>query len=573
MRRELYYGDNLSVLRESIPDESVDLVYLDPPFNSQADYNVFFHDHVGEQSGAQILAFGDSWEWNEASRDALAAIKPWNERLYHHLENIVGGLGHGNSLSAYLVMMSIRLLHMHRVLKPSGSLYLHCDPTASHYLKTVLDFIFGMENFRTEVVWKGADAHNDAKKQYAGVTDRILFYSKDYRRHYFRPQHGPFSEKTLREWYLGLEFPDGSTRRMSKEEIESQIIPPNARRFNSGDLRSPSPRPNLIYEYKGFQPHKNGWAVSREKMEELDIQGRLIFPKEPTGRIMRKRYLDEAKGPVLTDLWTDVSQIRGHDVERLGYPTQKPVALLKRIVEASCPENGVVLDPFCGCGTSICAAESLNRQWVGIDITYLSIGLIQLRLERDFRLKAKDYTTIGSPVNAAEARNLAETDPYGFQFWVNARLEARSPGAVSDGRKGKKGADTGIDGLLYFRTPDALEIEKTVISVKAGKKPGPTTLRDLRGTVEREKAAIGVLVVAHPPTKKMLEEAHAAGDYHWNGRRFPRLQILTAEQLIAGEGVKLPTGSVNVTFEQKVARSLTGKRAKDRGAAPLFASD
>ncbi|WP_295822382.1 DNA methyltransferase [uncultured Deinococcus sp.] len=568
--KNLYFGDNLTVLREHIPDASVDLIYLDPPFNSQADYNVIFKDQTGKESGAQSLAFKDTWQWGGESEQALEDLMRGHGSLASFLTDLVGFLNH-NSLSAYLAMMSVRLVELHRVLKPTGSLYLHCDPSASHYLKMIMDVIFGPQNFKNEIVWRGADAHNDAKKQFASVCDRLLFYAKDVQQSRFTPLHVPFPDKTLREWYLQLELPDGTTRRMTRDEVETQRIPPGARRFNTGDLRSPSPRPNLTYDYKGFKPHPNGWAVSRERMAELDASGRLIFPKSPDGRIMRKRYLDEATGPVMSDVWTDISQVRGHDRERLGYPTQKPVALLERILEASSVPGDVVLDPFCGCGTTISAAEKLGRQWIGIDVTHLSVSLIKARLKRDFDLiVGKDYQEIGTPRDLQAAQYFAESNPHQFQFWIVGEIGAQPFGAIGDSKQGKKGGDTGIDGQLFFRTPDGGKVERVIVSVKAGRNLNPAMVRDLRGTVEREKAAVGVLLLAHPPTKGMVQEAAQAGAYSWGGRTFPKLQILTVEQLLSGQQPLLPRGVVNVSYEQKAAKSLTGKGKKDRGADPLL---
>ncbi len=288
----LYYGDNLKVLRQHIPTESIDLIYLDPPFNSNRNYNVLFKDESGLDSEAQITAFEDTWHWNnvaEKTYDELVTESADHiSKMIASLRDFIGT----NQMMAYLVMMAARLIELHRVLKPTGSLYLHCDSTANHYLRIVLDTIFDPKNFRNEIIWKRSDAHNDAKKQYGMVSDHILFYSRS-KDTIFNRQYGGFQEQTLRDWYQYLEFPDKTVRRMKKEERETQIIPPEARRFNTGDLRSPNPRPNLMYDYKGYKPHRNGWAVSYEKMCDLDAQGLLLFPSNLEGRIMRKRYLDE----------------------------------------------------------------------------------------------------------------------------------------------------------------------------------------------------------------------------------------------------------------------------------------
>jgi site-specific DNA-methyltransferase (adenine-specific) len=567
--KALYYGDNLDVLK-GLPDEWVDLVYLDPPFNSNADYNVLFREHSGSLSQAQISAFEDTWQWGPESAKAVDELLKTRGDLGAFLDFTVRRLGH-NALSAYLVMMAIRLVELHRVLKSTGTLYLHCDPTASHYLKAILDLIFDPANFRNEITWKRSDAHNDAKHQFPRLADRILLYAKSDQA-FFQPQHSGFPEKTLRDWYLYLELPDGSVRRMTKEERHSQVIPKGARRFNAGDLRSPNPRPNLTYDYKGYRPHKNGWAVSREKMEELDAAGLLLFPSNPGGRIMRKRYLDESVGPTVGDVWTDIPQIRGHDAERLGYPTQKPVALLERIINASSRLGDTVLDPFCGCGTAVDAAEKLGREWVGIDITYLAVNLIQARLRRDQGLQSgKDYVLEGTPTDLAGAHYLFEhgdDGPYQFQFWVLGLIGAQPYGMGATGR-GKKGGDTGIDGLMYFRTPGGEKVETAVVSVKGGKRLAPGMVRDLESVVRREKAAIGVFLSLEEPTQGMRQEAAKHGVYHYGDQVLDRIQIITVAELFAGKRPMVPIGALNVSLEQRDV--MTVKRDKrSKVMKPLF---
>jgi site-specific DNA-methyltransferase (adenine-specific) len=390
-KNTLFYGDNLPILREYIADESVDLVYLDPPFNSSRTYNILFKDESGKESEAQITAFDDTWHWNQAAAQTYQALATSNRvniaTMMSALRQFIGA----NQMMAYLVMMAARLVELHRALKPTGSLYLHCDPTASHYLKMVLDTIFGPQNFCNHLVWQRSDTHNDARKQFPAISDHILFYRKS-ERQIFHQQHTPHADKTLKEWYLYLELPDGTVRRLTKQERETQQIPFGARRFNMADMTSPNPRPNLMYEYKGYPYPPKGWRYSREKMEELDRQGKLLFPTNPDGRIMLKRYLDEQQGVTIGDVWVDIDQLRASMSERLGYPTQKPLALLERIIQASSNPGDMVLDPFCGCGTTIAAAQKLGRQWIGIDITHLSIALQKYRLKDSFGLvEKKDY--------------------------------------------------------------------------------------------------------------------------------------------------------------------------------------
>ena len=551
MRNTLYYGDNLAILREHIDDASVDLIYLDPPFNSARSYNVLFKHESGDAAEAQLKAFDDTWHWGQEA-----------EHTFHELvtqgsppvANMIGAMRQfigDNQMMAYLVMMAARLVELHRVLKPTGSLYLHCDPTASHYLKVVLDTIFGAENFRNEIAWKRADAHNDAKKQFGMISDRIFLYARS-KQAVFVPQHAGFQERTLREWYQYLEFPDGNVRRMTKEERETQKIPTGARRFNTSDLRSPNPRPNLMYDYKGYKPHRNGWAVSYDKMVELDARGLLLFPSSLDGRIMRKRYLDEQPGAVVGDVWTDISQIRGTDAELLGYPTQKPVALLERIISASSNPGDVVLDPFCGCGTTIAAAQKLGRHWIGIDITNLAIALQKYRLQDAYGLEAgQDYLVIGEPVDLASAAQLAQESRHQFEWWALSLIRAQpiNPGD-SSGKKGKKGADRGIDGQIVFIDDSSGKPKRIIVQVKSGH-VSASIVRDLRGVIEREGAALGVLITLDPPSQPMKTEAAAAGYYTspgW-GRDYPRLQILTVEGLLAGvERLDRPPAAV--TFKQ-----------------------
>ena len=263
---------------------------------------------------------------------------------------------------AYLCMMAVRLLELHRVLKATGSLYLHCDPTASHYLKILLDATFGAHNFRNEITWKrrvGMSSAVHKSNRFGICTDIILFYAKSAEAQFF-PQYNRDSPEY--QAYVAERF---------------TMIDEQGRKFRTDNLTNPAFRPNLIYEYKGYKPTVNGWAITREKMEQWDKEGRLYFPKNKDGRIARKRYLDELKGMPIQNLWTDIPEINSQAQERLGYPTQKPVALLERIIAASSREGDVVLDPFCGCGTTIHAAQKLKREWIGIDITHLAISLIE----------------------------------------------------------------------------------------------------------------------------------------------------------------------------------------------------
>jgi len=542
-KNQLYYGDNLEVLRQHIKDESVDLIYLDPPFNSRQDYNVLFAEKDGTRSSSQIMAFEDTWEWNVDAERAYEEIVEQGGRVSDAMRAFRTFLGHSDMM-AYLAMMAPRLIELKRALKVTGSIYLHCDPTASHYLKMLMDAVFGTMAFRNEITWKRTSGHNDAVRQFGAVTDTILFYSKgdDYP---FHVQYMPYSRSYIETFYVHSD-PDG-------------------RRWRRSDLRSPHPRPNLIYEYKGWKPHPNGWAVSKEVMERLDREGRLHFPKKATGRIQLKRYLDEMPGQPCTNSWDDIPPIHALTAERLGYPTQKPEALLERIIKSSSNEGDLVLDPFCGCGTAIAAAQKLSRRWIGIDITHLAIGLIKKRLDDAFGESVRNtYEVIGEPVDLTGAQELATNDPYQFQWWALSLVGSRP-------MEQKKGADRGIDGRLYFHDePRGGKTKQIIFSVKAGHVQS-AYVRDLRGVIEREDAQIGVLISMEAPTKPMLKEAAEAGFYKPPGLedRYPRIQILTIEELLAGKRVEYPR-LLEVTFK-KAPKARPA--AEKKGQLPFEATE
>ena len=532
----LYYGDNLDVLRRYVADESVDLVYLDPPFNSNATYNVLFKEHSGEKAASQIKAFEDTWTWDqEAARSYFETVQAGGE-VANALQAFYTLLGESNMM-AYLAMMAPRLVELRRVLKPTGSIYLHCDPTASHYLKLLLDAVFGPENFVSEVVWRRTSAHSNASRKYAAVHDILLFYGKRSPRRTWNKQFEPYSEDYIQTHFVHVD-PDG-------------------RRFRRVDMRSPGPRPNLRYDYTAsngitYKPHPNGWVVSREKMEELDREGRLFFPAKKDGRLRRKLYLDDSAGVPVSDNWTDIKPIFATGAERLGYPTQKPEALLERIITASSNEGDVVLDPFCGCGTAVAVAHRLKRRWVGIDITHLAVNLMKHRLLNAFGESVKDeYEVIGEPVDLEGARQLAADDPYQFQWWALGLVGARPV-------EQKKGADKGIDGRITFHEGKPTDVKHILLSVKAGANIGAAMVRDLRGVVEREKAAIGVLISMEPPTKPMREEAASAGFYTSPWGNHPRLQLFTVAALLDGMRIDAPPlGQVGQTFK-KAPRAKPG---------------
>ena len=519
---QLFYGDNLDVLRRYIKDDSVDLVYLDPPFKSNQDYNVLFAEKDGTAAAAQFRAFEDTWEWNQDSAALYEQLVEGGGRVSDVMQAFRRFLG-TNDMLAYLTMMAPRLVELCRVLKSTGSIYLHCDPTASHYLKILLDAVFGPENFRNEIVWKRTSAHNDARRRFGIQNDSLLLFSKADGATFNRA-YGAYSDSYIKSHY--------------------SMIDKDGRRYTTRDLRSPGPRPNLTYDYKGYKPHPNGWSVSFEVMQDLDAKGLLYFPKDKSGRLRIKRYLDEMPGTPFGNVWDDISPINSQAQERLGYPTQKPEALLERLIKASSNEGDTILDPFCGCGTAISVAQRLNRNWIGIDITHLAIGLIKSRLRDAFGEEvAKTYAVIGEPTSLPDAAELAKEDPYQFQWWALGLVGARRTDQ-------KKGADHGIDGRLFFHDEGGTgKTKQILLSVKAGH-VNVSQLRDLRGVIDREKAEIGVLLCLEDVTKPMRTEAASAGFYKSPWGNHPRLQILTIGELFEGKGIDYPHPAGNLTFKR-----------------------
>ncbi len=545
MSGELFYGDNLDVLRRYIADESVDLVYLDPPFNSNATYNVLFSERDGARSTAQIKAFGDTWQWDREAAAAYEEVVEAGGDLSRAMQAFRTILSHSNML-AYLAMMAPRLRELHRTMKPTGSLYLHCDPTASHYLKLLLDSVFGPRCFRSEIVWKRSSAHSDTKQGrriHGHIHDVLLFYTKG-DEWTWNPLFTPYDEAYIESKYRHVE-------------------PETGRRYRLSDLTAAKPGGDTSYEWHGRRPYRGRyWAYSREKMDEFKAKGLIRFPDKPDGVPELKRYLDEQPGVPLQDLWTDLDPINAKAAERLGYPTQKPESLLERIVESSSNEGDVVLDPFCGCGTAVAVAEKLDRDWVGIDLTYLATHLIKSRL-LDALGEGVDYTVTGEPTTAEDAARLAKEDPDQFEAWALGLVGARSTTK-------KKGADGGIDGRLIFHEKPEGKTRQVLISVKAGK-VGVSHVRDLRGVIDPEETEIGVLISMRPPTKPMREEAASASFYRSGSEgvgswgEHPRIQLLTIEELLSGNRIDMPPLSGNLTF----ARSPVVERRRPT-TEPLF---
>ena len=516
-KNKLYFGDNLKILREYVPGASVDLIYLDPPFNSSATYNVLFKEKSGEESAAQITAFEDTWQW---SKDAEAVYRELVEsgprKLADLMQALLAFLGR-NDMMAYLVMMAIRLVELHRVLKPTGSIYLHCDPTASHYLKLLMDSMFGPEHFLAEVTWKRTGTHSDAKR-WSPVADILLHYARN-DNPTWNPLHEPHSEGYISDKY--------------------RFTDPDGRRYRLDNMTSPKPRPNMMYNWKGHGSPPLGWRYSKETMAKLDAEGRIWYPDSKSKRPQLKRYLNEMSGVLAGNVWTDIDPINSRAQERLGYPTQKPEALLERIIKASSNEGDVVLDPFCGCGTAIAVAERLKRRWIGIDITYLAINLVQRRLRDHHPTDLSPYEIIGAPTDVQGAEALKEISPHQFEWWAVDLVNARPA------RDHKKGADTGIDGYIPFFDDKSGQAKQVIVQVKSGY-VGVNHVRDLKGVLEREKAAIGALITLREPTRPMLTEAAATGFYESKDfpGRYPRLQILTIAELLAGKKLEYPAHRV-----------------------------
>ncbi|MER5681475.1 MULTISPECIES: DNA methyltransferase [Streptomyces] len=514
---QLYYGDNLSVLRRHIEPESVDLVYLDPPFNSNRSYNVLFKEKNGDESPAQIEAFGDTWVWSHETEslfrelldgDIPLAVKDALEAF----RRLVGE----NDVLAYLTMMTARLIELHRVLKDSGSIFLHCDPTSSHYLKILLDAIFGPTNFRNEIVWRRTQAKALMSRRLPNNHDVILAYGKS--------DSAVWAEDSLFQPYDEEELDEKTLAKYSQRDAEG-------RRYQLTSLINPSPnRPNLTYEFLGVT---RVWRWTRERMQAAYDAG-LVVQTAP-GRVPRmKRYLDEQRGKPLGDVWDDIAPLNSRAAERLGYPTQKPVALLSRIIEFASVPGDVILDPFAGCGTTVDAAQKLGRRWIGIDVTTLAIDLIDARLRHTYGESIKaNYEILGIPQDITGAHSLFQFSPFEFERWCVMLVDGQP--------NEKQVGDRGIDGVIRIPVDARGTSQRVLVSVKGGS-ISPAHVRDLIGTVESNKAAMGVFITLKEPTAAMKEAANHSGIYSYpvNGQQYPRVQIITVAELLAGVRPKLP---------------------------------
>jgi site-specific DNA-methyltransferase (adenine-specific) len=498
----LYFGDNLEILRNDIKSDSVDLIYLDPPFNSKANYNLLFRSPNGHEPHAQIEAFEDTWHWGEqAEREFGELIHQPNTDVSEMMQSLRRLLGE-NDMMAYLTMMANRLLELRRVLKPSGSLYLHCDPTASHYLKIVLDSVFSARFFQSEIIWKRSAAHG-GPVSYNNIHDVLFYYTKGNSPTWNSPR-SPHDDSYIKSHYYNVD-------------------PINGRRYQLVSAHGAGQGPKRKFGDRWIDPPLGRHWMSQEHIDQMMAEEKIVFTK--SGMPRYKRYLDETEGMPLGTVWDDIPPINSQAVERLGYPTQKPLTLLERVIQASSNEGDTVLDPFCGCGTAIHASQRLKRRWIGIDITHLAISLVENRLRHAF--PGIDFEVHGTPKDFESARDLAQRDKYQFQWWACSLVNAQP----YQGKK--KGADSGIDGVIYFQ--DDKTIKKIIVSVKAGENVSVPMIRDLGHVVNREKASRGYFVTLTKPTAPMRQEAVKAGFYvNPMGKSRPKIQIFTVEGLLDG---------------------------------------
>ncbi|MFI3219694.1 MAG: site-specific DNA-methyltransferase [Methylococcales bacterium] len=529
MKNKIYYGDNLDVLRRYIEKDSVDLCYIDPPFNSKRNYNQIYNN-VGKEDSAQAQAFIDTWTWDDIAEQGLVEIKSnYNGVFTEQSIDLITGLEKvlkKGALLAYLVSMTLRIAEIHRVLKPTGSFYFHCDPTASHYLKLVLDAIFCPKggDFKNEIIWKRCDSKNDAGQgasHFGRVNDVIFFYTKG-NKCTWNSQYNSLSDEYIKNFYKHTD----SDGRIYK--LDNMLGPGGAAKGNP------------FYEVMGVSRY---WRYSKEKMNALIEEGRVIQTK--TGNVpMYKRYLDETKGISLSTNWSDIKVLSGHDAERLGYPTQKPEALLERIIKASSNEGDIILDAYCGCGTTVAVANKLNRQWIGIDITYQSISLILKRLAEQKKDTLDNVEINGIPKDFDSAEALAnkkdDRTRKEFEKWM-VLTYSNNYAMINE----KKGGDGGIDGIAYI--PDRnekgeLENKKAIFSVKSGKKLNPDqTIDALSGVLVREGAACGILLTLYP-MDNLVKASKKYGKYHNTlvNKEYPKIQVICVDDLFNGKRLELP---------------------------------
>jgi len=463
---KLYCADNLEILRQYIPDESVDLIYIDPPFNSKRNYNIFFDD---KEIKAQRIAFEDTWTFKNV-QDSMSELNTIGTENIHLLLMTYAKVA--PSAFPYLVMMALRIFELHRVLKPTGSFYLHCDPTCSHYLKTICDVIFGKDNFRNEIIWS-YKRYTAFSNRFQRLHDVILFYSK------------------------------------------TDIV--------------------LFNDIREDYADKSGKADSHYKQDE---DGKWYRWQKRKGQEPYKIYLSE--GRRTGDVW-DISIINASAKERLGYPTQKPLALLERIIKASSNEGDIILDAFCGCGTTVDAAESLKRRWIGVDISPIAVNLIENRLQETYGNDLSGYDILGLPVDKHTAIDLWKKNPFAFQDWWITKFNAFSAAF------GSKGADKGVDGIALYQVDHSGNTVRAAFQVKGGKVQSKD-IDALWGAMNKHNCELGVFLTIEPLTKPMLETIANSGSVSFPNFSFPKLQSMTLDEFFSGRQLKLP--SLNITFRR-----------------------
>jgi site-specific DNA-methyltransferase (adenine-specific) len=523
----LYLGDCLDVLRNEIKAESIDLIYIDPPFNSKRDYNLFFDD---KEIKTQRIAFEDTWTLKNI-QDSLTELHTiQTETIYKLLITYQEVAPHA---FPYLVMMALRIIELHRVLKSTGSFYLHCDPTMSHYLKTVCDIIFEKDNFRNEIIWKRAQPKSHVTVRFSNSHDVILFYGKSPKAK-FKMQYTPHDEEYLENFY---KYEDSET----------------GRKYRLGDLTNPNKnRPNLTYEFPPGSGVTRVWRWTKERMTKAWEEGRVIQPKNG-GVVCFKRYLDEMEGSPVTDLWDDIEHLHSQS-ESLGYPTQKPKALLERIIKTGSEENDTVLDAFCGCGTTIDAAEGNKRQWIGIDISPVAISLIKRRLEKTYSKSLSKYEIRGTPIDEYSAMKLWEDNPNAFQDWWCTELEVFSTSY------GTKGADKGLDGIgLYQVGKESDDTLKIGFQVKGGKVQSKD-IDALIGAMKKQNCEAGIFLTIEEPTKPMLETIASMGFVKKGFFEIPKLQIMTLKDYFKNKKLKLPPENITFKAAKKIPKKGTEKQ-------------
>jgi site-specific DNA-methyltransferase (adenine-specific) len=538
----LYYGDNLDVMRKYIEDDSVDLCYMDPPFNSKRNHNQIYNN-IGEDDPALAQAFVDTWTWNDHARGGFKEIlENAHARFPNQLVELIRGLHRvlrEGSLLAYLVAMSLRISEIFRVLKPTGSFYMHCDPTASHYLKLITDSIFCSRagHFQNEIIWKRTSAHNGAFR-YGPVHDVLFFYSKG-------------ADITWNE--QRQEFSAAYKRKFSKVDEQGRwfqdhdLTGPGVRTGPSGSAwrgfnptakgRHWQPASYIYEKYKELRP---GDDLARypllERLDRMDQAGLIYWGKKKNKFPRYKQFANDVEGLTLQDVWTDIDVVNSQADERMGYPTQKPLSLLERILAASSNESDVVFDPCCGCGTTVAAAQRMGRQWIGIDITYQSISLILKRLEDDAGASWPDVEAsvamTGIPRDMKSAIALAHNRDdrlrKEFEKWA-VLTYTNNRGVINE----KKGADAGIDGRVYFLT-GADTSGTMILQVKSGIGLDRGAVAQLRGDMEREGTEMATLITLVEPTAPALAEAKAAGFYRHElmDRNYNRIEIVTVREMI-----------------------------------------